>query len=278
MNEEKMDGECTSKTFWKEVALIGWGVEDENSGAYDIYAKKKVLLSRWTPEFARAFQDRGSELQLWMHNHLESWEEGTGNHIECSDDGMGDLTAHIIGMGQAFYEKVTNLPEIAYKMAKERSYEENFFYCIPHPGRELTVDDVREYDDEGNVCSTPEEEQQDILRARLGDWASIRIEHYQAWAKRELEQFEWLLDNPLLPEELKPDVSFCISSLLPLVEDGDFESLLKVRGDFVAASKKVANKLHEIGRKKKLEADEFLDMHNYYSSENLCGDLERYMK
>jgi len=89
--------------FWDLVDSIGWGTRDHFDQA-----------------------------QEYLIECLESWEdEDEDRSFGVSDDGFQDLTAHIVGLGEAEYSKVCKDPRLAVTRASNRDYTESFRYALP---------------------------------------------------------------------------------------------------------------------------------------------------
>ena len=70
------------------------------------------------------------EIEVVLEDHAERKTGNRHAYYGVSDDGFWDLRAHIIGLGRQFYASVLDDPEIAKRIADERSYVENFGYVF----------------------------------------------------------------------------------------------------------------------------------------------------
>lgn len=125
----RIDTPCTPEKFWNEVALVGWTDKPEK-GFYD--KAKARLLRRWTGEFLEEFSEMKDELYSKLVAAVQRAEKGSGESVECGDDGFGDLMNHLIGLGKEEYEASLADPMRVIKRGQAYNYAESFGYCIPY--------------------------------------------------------------------------------------------------------------------------------------------------
>lgn len=259
---EKLDGVCDEDLFWKEVELIGWG-----DGSLDIDKAKRRLLHRWTQTFARSFNGVLGKLFDELTVALDRWQEETGRHLECGDDGYMDLRHHIIGQGKAQFEKILKDPSIAYDIVESRSYAESFSYCIPDAGKAnpaLSARQMEDYD---------EETQAYMLRNQsLGDWTRVDEQTYVKWARDNIKDYMDTLDNPLAAG-IEAELRFCVKAMKPIAENCDISYMLENKTEVLNAVKKISEHCRTIVE----DAQEFDGSVPTHSVTNLCNDIERYL-
>ncbi len=91
--------------FWALVEELGWGRETTH------YPRVRDALCRKLPILeVFAMCQRFEELRRQMHDAIEQWEEKSGQSLPISDDGLLDLSSHLVGLGQKAYERVMGDP------------------------------------------------------------------------------------------------------------------------------------------------------------------------
>lgn len=259
----KIDGECTEDLFWSEVAFIGWGER-----GYDAYARKRELLRRWTPAFARGFNERLDGYLEKLDEAITRWENGNNKTCECGDDSYSDLKCHMVGRGKEMYGAVLADPSIAYEASRQGNYVESFAYCIPHAGPEevdLADWEKEEYED-------PEERAAYIRDRQLGDWKYLDIDHYKRWAQENLDGYRAALAEDIC-EPVHADLFFVIEALKPLVELGDYGLIISKKNEIDDAMKRVEEHINKLIS----DARSISDMVSYWGMKNMCSDIERYL-
>ena len=123
-NEHDMNTE----EFWEIVAEIDWASD------HDYKRGERILIRRLgSMERSTAFGEIYDDLRVALDKAIQDWEND-GHALEIgSDDGYGDLMAHIIGCGQEVYEAELADPKLIKKRSEAFDYKESFSYCIPWP-------------------------------------------------------------------------------------------------------------------------------------------------
>ena len=106
--------------FWKLIEPYGWGTKTT-----DYKAIKKSLMGKLSPDEADELQTTMMKLEGKLYTALKNLNIG-------SNDTMGDLIAHIIGMGKKEFEAVIKDPQLAYQRYQSGQYTESFSYALPH--------------------------------------------------------------------------------------------------------------------------------------------------
>jgi hypothetical protein len=118
----------TEQTFWSIVAELGWGTTTT-----DYKAIEKVLMKRLTREEAEAMRAHLDAAESRVYKALDQWQrEGDyDSRYMGSDDGFGDLIAHIVGLGREEVDAVIADPARAKKRYDASDFRESFSYAIP---------------------------------------------------------------------------------------------------------------------------------------------------
>lgn len=117
----------TDEQFWQEVEKIGWGRKILKSGTV-----QKMLSIAWGPEKSVVIRNRCRFFEKTLNVCLTKWSRQNEKPFGLGDDSFGDLVSHIVGLGRAEYEAVMANPELGYKRAIKRDFEECFNYCLPY--------------------------------------------------------------------------------------------------------------------------------------------------
>jgi hypothetical protein len=167
--------------FWDLVDSIGWGTKTTDN---DVVRKR--LLNELTPEQMEQMREHFSEFQGQLYELAEEID------IEnVSDDGLSDLTAHIVGLGKAEFERHVNSPKEIQVRANLREYTESFSYCIPSPD----------------------------------DLVWLDVASYQKRAAQERKLYETIMcDDPHL-EDIQGDLN-TICMALEIMEGGEWQAFL----------------------------------------------------
>ena len=114
--------------YWKIINQCNWGMD------FDCDRIKDFLINYYTKSERRELHDFCRKKIKKLYRTFEKYSlEKFGDkysNFYVSDDGMSDLTAHIVGLGEEEYNKVIKNPELARKRAKNREYKENFMYSF----------------------------------------------------------------------------------------------------------------------------------------------------
>ena len=112
-------------TYWNMIHNIGWG--------------KSYMYKQMAKELEESYsKDRVEKLALfvkamkyYIQNEMYAYlikNNLSFGYYEVSDDGMWDLTAHIVGLGKDMFYKVLADPSLA----KTIEAHENFEYIFNH--------------------------------------------------------------------------------------------------------------------------------------------------
>ena len=118
----------SDKEFWFMVKDAEWGMDVDidaiGKRLRKKYRKKKMELMQLR------YEEKLSELAEILEDHAEKKCGNRHGYYRVSDDSFWDLRAHIIGLGEDYYNGVVAYPEIAKVMADEHQYMENFGYIF----------------------------------------------------------------------------------------------------------------------------------------------------
>ena len=123
----------TDKQAWALIDQMGWGRSSKNYAALarEWYAKLGKTGMDGLQNFVGA---RVSDLY-----HAVEKYEATGKSLEIgSDDGMSDLTHHVVGLGQAEFDACIANPKLLARRYDKGDYEESFAYCFLEPEKPRT--------------------------------------------------------------------------------------------------------------------------------------------
>jgi len=119
----------TIETFWAIVEKIGWGTKTT-----DYEAVRAGLMKGRTPaecdELRGILLSKRTRLVMALAD-AERLEKIP--RLPVSDDGLCDLTNHVVGLGRKAYEGALADPRWVYDLALANGYKESFAYCFPHP-------------------------------------------------------------------------------------------------------------------------------------------------
>lgn len=118
----------TDKQAWALIEQMGWGRSSRNCAALarEWYAKLGKTGMQALENFVGS---RVSDLY-----HAVEKYEATGKSLEIgSDDGMSDLTHHVVGLGQTEFEKNLANPKLLARRYDKNDYKESFAYCFLEP-------------------------------------------------------------------------------------------------------------------------------------------------
>ena len=118
--------EITDAEFWKIVEDINWADKKKDQE----HTQEKLALL-WGPEKSEAVHLAFNTYKSRLCRAIELWEREHGETCDVSDDGFSDLMSHIIGLGEAEFNKVLKNPEFAKARASRSDYRESFGYLIP---------------------------------------------------------------------------------------------------------------------------------------------------
>lgn len=111
------------RQVWSIIDAIGWGTAttDYNSiyvALSKVYQKRKI----------ESIGERVDQIRERLVKRIRDYEDQNGieNLFNVSDDGLWDVTAHIVGLGKAAYGKAMNDPSVFVKL----DAVENFGYSF----------------------------------------------------------------------------------------------------------------------------------------------------
>lgn len=115
----------TDKRFWYLVDKIGWHNSD-----YDIRRLSVVLLNHVydveeIKEMREISREKRQALDVALYEYVQ---KNPKKHYWGGDDSYWDFTAHIVGMGEEFYEKVKKSSDVIVELGS--NYAECFEYVF----------------------------------------------------------------------------------------------------------------------------------------------------
>lgn len=118
----------TEQKSWEIVDEMNWSVNhDYKKILAELNYKYDVMEIDDLRQFAVAKRE---ELIKVLYAHALEKTGSQYSYYGVSDDGFWDLTAHIVGSGEDYYNEVMQDPEKAKVLADSRKYVENFEYCF----------------------------------------------------------------------------------------------------------------------------------------------------
>lgn len=113
---------------WALIAEIGWGTKSTNTRAL---AKEwyKEIGTKGMEDLAAFVDARASDL----YSAVRKYESEQGDLEVGSDDGFSDLRYHVVGLGQAEFEKAFDNPELLQRRYQADEYTESFAYVFQKP-------------------------------------------------------------------------------------------------------------------------------------------------
>ena len=223
--------------FWSVVATFDW-----TNFTGETETVKARLLREWTPEYLAEFQAAYDQVEGAMYHRFDD----SGVDFDCGDDTFGDVISHIVGLGQAEYDRNMADPSLAAKRVRDSGCK-NFSYCFPL------------YTDLEYLDPTFYTKRADDLASNLNGLTSA------------------LSRSPVVSN---PKVDDCLSTLAllcGLVRDGDFTTVTSQADSFTEAAKawpKVRETL--VGTAQALRAISHLGRHLEWGSRNLVSDITIY--
>lgn len=118
------------KSYWKEIEQMGWGRTSHNYEALsrEYHAKwgkrKMQAVRRFVDKQVRAFYTR-----------IKEWEKEHDRVLAIySDDGLNDVTYHIVGLGKKAFKAAMDNPVLVERRYYSRyGYTESFAYAFHDP-------------------------------------------------------------------------------------------------------------------------------------------------
>lgn len=120
-----------SEPGWTEIEKLGWGTWSSD------YEKVWTLMHKlYTPETIKQLRRFASGRVAELYKRIEEWESNNDTHLNIgSDDGLNDVTWHVVGMGETEFKRVIEEPyllEMRYNAERGsfEGYQESFAYCF----------------------------------------------------------------------------------------------------------------------------------------------------
>lgn len=115
---------------WEVISELGWGTKTTDYEKVQAY-----LFSTYNRRTVANLRSFVSVKQDELIMAVEKWEEKNRELKIGSDDGFSDVTAHVVGMGQAEFEKVKANPILLEERYHKPynspdGYRESFLYCF----------------------------------------------------------------------------------------------------------------------------------------------------
>ena len=133
----------TPQKAWALIAEIGWGTKSTDYAA---------IAKEWFAEIGtKGMQDLETFVDARvsdLYSAVKKYESEGGDLKVGSSDGFSDLRYHIVGLGQAEFEKCMANPVLMQKRYLARKYEESFAYIFQKPAPPRTKADKEKAVDE----------------------------------------------------------------------------------------------------------------------------------
>lgn len=114
-----------SQKCWKMIAEIGWPCDYDEAGLRLAKAYSKAEI-----EILRTFcYDQRDKVMRSLRRFAKSWR-GPWPYPVLYDDSFGDLSCHIVGLGETETKAVVKDGKIGWERAQKKEYEENFMYVF----------------------------------------------------------------------------------------------------------------------------------------------------
>ena len=117
-----------SELFWSMVESLGWGK------SFDYTQMQNRLLLAYSPEQLQTYRDEYDRCLSELYRVVDNYVRANPRHSlpYGGDDSFGDMLAHTIGLGRAYYESILESPENLATM----NIQESFGYVYPYPDDE----------------------------------------------------------------------------------------------------------------------------------------------
>ena len=112
---------------WKVLEFADWANNKDYKATGELMAtvfKKKALRAA-----NKFYLERFKELGATLNDYADTVGD-RHYYYGVSDDSFWDLKAHIIGLGEGFYNMVLASPHVAKDLADAGDYKENFGYIF----------------------------------------------------------------------------------------------------------------------------------------------------
>ena len=120
--------------FWDIIEACEWAKDNNYDRIREFLIKLFSLEERKElVEFCRLKRNQlYARFEEWGRTQVpdDGYEHRGCNYFPVSDDGLSDLTAHIVGCGETEFKRVMKNPELAKERADNGAYYENFFYSF----------------------------------------------------------------------------------------------------------------------------------------------------
>lgn len=121
---------CKLNNKWNEIQNLNWydlakSHKTKNANA----SLARILMSKYTTEEIAELLNFVIDKRRKMCDFIYQWLDENnikGNVFRRSDDGIWDLSSHIVGLGYSMYETVLKHPTILLEL--QNDYVENFEY------------------------------------------------------------------------------------------------------------------------------------------------------
>lgn len=119
------------KKMWGIIDELGWGIKN-----YDYKLMAKYLDENYSDIVIKQFElfviFQRNEIIKTLEDYAELKIGNRHGYYGVGDDGFWDLTAHIVGLGKYWFNRITDDPEIAKEMCDNMMNKENFQYIFNH--------------------------------------------------------------------------------------------------------------------------------------------------
>jgi hypothetical protein len=222
----------TEDEFWAIIGTMGWGRKDTN---YKRIKNAIRVRLNFDVERIETFHDIYRKKQGDIARVLDKAYYENSDGLGLGDDGFGDLTSHIVGMGKDEYTRVLNDPSLGKARAhapygSPEGFTESFSYAVPSKF----------------------------------DMHEIEWSHYVEWAERVQKEYE----AAAVHEYAAPIHEACsrIADALDLLTK-------KEKDRFLAREPQILQDLETIGEFHKRVSLNDLDIENPWAVKNLISDL-----
>ena len=126
--EELLSNNVTNK--WEMIRNLNWDSKSRNHDDFNANdAIAESLIDNYSVDEIASLKNfvvrKRIELQGFIYGYCKG-NDDFNRKLKLGDDGIWDLSAHIVGLGEGMYESVYKHPNILLELQKE--YVENFEY------------------------------------------------------------------------------------------------------------------------------------------------------
>lgn len=236
----------TDDEFFAIAEPLGWGTATTNVDALKLRLMKQLPRER-AQALCAAFSAQRARVS-------EAIEKAIGRAIDeekiwVSDDGFGDLCAHIVGLGRAAIEAVVADPQLAVRRAAKRDYVESFAYVFPHES----------------------------------DYSLREKSYYVKLAKQTVREYRCVIEagDDVVPfyAKLLPQLTRVHEALTSFVESGDIEALLAREQELRVTTEQIRKRLSSYTNHYAPtgSAEDCMNSITHWQVENLMGDARKYL-